>query len=714
MKNGLAGPIILSVLAAAAHADGPTIHVVSPATTGIPGEEVRVVRHAPDGKLWVAARDPFWRDGGIGIYDFATDTWEVHSKGETPIPSEYINDIEFDAAGVAWIATDAGLVRWDGETWTVYNAANTPMRLAKVGGISIAPNGHIWVNNSDFNAGNDAIYDFDGVGTWTRYRVPDQIPFAAPWTDLSSVLVSADGHVWVANDTLPGLAEFDGTTWTLHGGDQTRFANLIEDHDGNIWMRAGVGGGNAFYRFDRANFTRHAISTTPLDVAVGPDGAVYTGDWAGNVRKTTNAGGSWSFFLSGLNRVHNIEPDPDSTDIWIGTPGAVGHFRGDGAWVRDYNTWNTGFPDYFVDYMTTTSDGMFWVATGEAGLSRFDGERWRNWGNHNAGAEPYPFAGNEPMGGAFRDTQGRFWFGGNGIARWDAEANQFTGFWNWQNNPGMGVTLFPFFAEDMDGRVFAASEYGAIYSFNETSGLWVRENVNPYATLGLPGMASDSAGNVWIAGWFNVHKWDGQSWTQLPLPYGDYLFDLEGVNCVAIAPDDSLWLGTNDGLVHYDHTGFTLYDMSNTPMPASSVRGIDFRDDGVLGLSISDFRTALPYEHGACVVDGPITEAASWMTFQYGSSVLPHYQLGRCAWDPWGSLWVAAISEGCGVISLPPPGPDGDIDGDGDVDLADLARALATFGRCSGETEYDAAADFDADGCVTLADLSVLLGNFGR
>jgi hypothetical protein len=55
----------------------------------------------------------------------------------------------------------------------------------------------------------------------------------------------------------------------------------------------------------------------------------------------------------------------------------------------------------------------------------------------------------------------------------------------------------------------------------------------------------------------------------------------------------------------------------------------------------------------------------------------------------------------------------GDVDGDFDIDLSDLARLLATFGRCTADPGFDPPADFDADGCITLADLSTLLSNFG-
>lgn len=55
----------------------------------------------------------------------------------------------------------------------------------------------------------------------------------------------------------------------------------------------------------------------------------------------------------------------------------------------------------------------------------------------------------------------------------------------------------------------------------------------------------------------------------------------------------------------------------------------------------------------------------------------------------------------------------GDVDGDGHVTLTDLSMLLISFGACSGDPAFNAAADFDRSGCVDLSDLATLLANFG-
>ena len=581
----LRNPIVslsLAALCAGGSLTAQDWQLVKPSTTGVPGEEVRMVRFAPDGLIWVGARWPFWGEGGFGLYDRGTDSWSVLSNADGTFPSAFPNDIAWAADGSVWIGTGSGLVHRVGNTQTVYTAANSPLKHNAVGSVAVAPDGHVWLNNSSSSA-PDAIFEFDGT-SWTEYTVGNQLPWDPPWTELSDVIVDGIGHVWVANTVLNGVAEYDGVTWTLHGAGVGRFGEIAEDTAGNIWLRAGVGGGNSFWRFDRASFRQYPISTTPTSIGIDDDGAVFLGDWGGTIRRSTDFGESFQTWASGLNQVFDISPDPAGPDVWIGTIGAVGHFDGNGFLQRDFNSYNTGIGDYFVDYFDLDRDGNFWVATGEAGLSRFDGLAWRNWGNHNVGSEPYPFAGNEPMGGFYLDRNGDGWMGGNGIARWIPDTGQFNGFWNWQTNPGMGVTLFVDFAEDAQGRLFAADENGGVMRFNGS--MWVNEPLQSRTFNEMGGLIADSTGTVWLASGFDVWRHNGTEWVKLRQPRPTYFFDLGGISSFAIGPDDTLWFGTVKGLVRFDGSEFTLFDKSNSPLPAAHVAGIDVRADAQRAVAI--------------------------------------------------------------------------------------------------------------------------------
>jgi len=636
----------------AALAQEPSWTLSRPSNSGIPGEEIRCLRFEPDGPLWVGARWPFWEEGGFGLLDRETGTWTVYANFESPIPSEYVNDIAFAPDGTAWIATNGGLVHRSGESWTVYTTANAPLLHNVIRGVEVDSRGIVWINNTNVQNQSAALFRFDGVD-WQSFSVPNDIPWQDPWRQLDGLVVDRQDHVWIGNMTLGGVAEYDGQSWILRGPGMDILRPQTGDLEGGVWMISGHLGYVA-YRWDGGNFIAFGGSTPPIqtttitDITVDQGGTVYLGNWVGEVARTTDLGLHWTLFTVVSARVSGIAPDPGGTEVWIGSAGAVHRCSSAGLPLHVYNTYNTGVPYFWIDRFNLDSEGNLWMATGEAGLSRFDGQRWRNWGAHNAGSEPYPFAGNEPMGCFHEDAEGTGWMGGNGIARWDPQSGQFTGFWNWENNPGMGVGLWIYFAEDAAGHLFSAEKYGSIYRFDPELSQWTREPVQPYAALGLPGMASDSQGNVWVAGWFDLYKWDGASWSTTTLPDPNYFFDLGGINCMAVGPDDVFWLGTVEGAVRWDGSSFVLFDTGNSPLPANSVQGVDVDGNGRVGLSAADSQTA----SGVAVIDGDPSVPSNWTVLRYGQSPLPHWQLESVAFDAAGDLWISCLSMGAAVLRI--------------------------------------------------------------
>jgi hypothetical protein len=55
ITRNLLGPIVACLLATNASA-GPKFNIVKPSTTGVPGEEVRVMKYDPSGNLRIAGR----------------------------------------------------------------------------------------------------------------------------------------------------------------------------------------------------------------------------------------------------------------------------------------------------------------------------------------------------------------------------------------------------------------------------------------------------------------------------------------------------------------------------------------------------------------------------------------------------------------------------------------------------------------------------------
>ncbi|MDZ4755907.1 MAG: hypothetical protein SGJ11_15595 [Phycisphaerae bacterium] len=273
---------------AASAGQNADITIIKPSNTGVPGEEARVMTFDPRGNLWVFGRWPFWGEGGLAMLPidelsyvqlpgggFDSGAWRVWSNVDYPIPSVYVADVEFDAGGVAWIASQAGLSRFDrfapaSEQFFTYTMANAPFVVNGIRSMDFDAQGNLWLVNANVQSSNGALLQFNPVTeAWTKYTVGAELPWAPPWNAPGSVHVGASGTVYVNNEVLSGFAEFDGRTWTFHDGNGTLGTvrhytddgtllermntynsglpdyfvdNIQRDASGNMWFATGEGG----------------------------------------------------------------------------------------------------------------------------------------------------------------------------------------------------------------------------------------------------------------------------------------------------------------------------------------------------------------------------------------------------------------------------------------------------------------------------------------
>ncbi|MGE3181933.1 MAG: hypothetical protein AB7N71_09900 [Phycisphaerae bacterium] len=695
--------------------------LMKPTNTGVPGEAVLGARFAPNGDLWVSARWPFFQEGGVGIYDFAADIWTTYANWDSPVPSQYINDVEWAEDGSIWMASGAvtgpgGLIHKVGDTWTVYNAANSPLVHNIVSTIDLDADGHVWMIAFGTQEADSALYEFDGTN-WREFAVPE-IPFPAPWDGLNSLVVAQDGHVFVTNSVVNGLAEFDGETWTLHGGDLRRFRYMSEDANGNLWMASGDSGGSNFYMFDRTTgtFTQHNAfstpmsSTTPTATFVDREGRVYLANWFGEVIRTSDNGETWSLFTNQGVRVTSITQQ-DNGDFWVTTPGAVRHLDANGTWLEAFNTYNTGLPDNWIEKMYRAPSGNMMFAAIGAGFSEFDGQRWFHLGT-NQPNEPWPVLA-DGIESVLVDRAGGIWMGTNGVANY---ADGFLDIFDWQNTPAMGVFSGTAIGQDIHGDIWVGTEFsGGFLHFDHTSWEWVGVLTEIGADRHVREMANDSAGNMWVAAEGALHRWDGTTWTTWDSVQYPIIFDQHGIQSMAIAPDDTIWLGMGDGLLKFENGQFSnLYTEDNSPLPAKNVRGIAIRADGVIGLAVHPSQSVTPYPHGLVVIDGPIEDSASWTIHTYQNSPMRHYQLGDVEFDGDGNLWLSTISEGIAVLLIGDNGLQGDMNCDGLLSVSDIGPFVVAL---TEPTAYASQfpdcdihnGDINDDGVVSVGDIGAFV-----
>ena len=355
----------------------PQFNIVKPSTTGVPGEEVRVMKFDPAGNLWTAGRFYFWGEAALGMLSadqldhqplpgggFDTGAWKVWSSVHHPIPSPYINDMEFGAGGVIWIASDGGLTRFDPaapteeQRWFTYTPANSPLILNDVRSLALDSHGNLWLTNVSVQLSSGALFRFNPASNvWTQYRVGQELPWTPPWYNVNAVFVGADDHVWLTHSVLGGMAEFNGASWVLHDSPYQMDA-MLADLQGNIWVRTSQYGLFKWNGSSWQNWPTVGGTITMTGLGKDRDGVVYVSTWYGGVYKMIND--DPVFFVDADNIPRPVIGRPNG-DIWInnyggnGTLGTVRHYTASGQLLRRMQTFNSGLPDYFVDRITRDS-----------------------------------------------------------------------------------------------------------------------------------------------------------------------------------------------------------------------------------------------------------------------------------------------------------------------------------------------------------------------
>ena len=220
--------ILLLAVGVLGQQSAPVWNIVKPSTTGVPGNEVRVMAFDPNGNLWIAARDIFWQEWGVAMLPadqqeyhplpgggFDTGAWKVWSTAHgNPLPSQYIYDMKFTADGTMWIASEGGLTRFKpnssnpADTWFTYTAANSPLVMNEIRSIAIDSHENLWISNARLNYAFSYLFKLDtATGQWTSISTGQQ-----PW----NVAVGNNDHVFISMITLGGVMEFDGSSWVHH------------------------------------------------------------------------------------------------------------------------------------------------------------------------------------------------------------------------------------------------------------------------------------------------------------------------------------------------------------------------------------------------------------------------------------------------------------------------------------------------------------------
>ena len=305
--------------------------------------------------LLLAAASAGAEDGSDLLTEYSLTSW-IDGDGAR---LGTVNSIAQDREGYLWIASSAGLLRFDGARFTPWNSlSDTPLPASSASALLVAHDGTLWVGLSD--AG---VRHIRGA----QMRAADQPAGSlGPITDLAE---DHHGSIWAINDG--SLFKVDNGTWRplpldLNGRRMTA-QRLFVARDGTVWVATAAGG--IFRWDDRRGAFEHVAAGFAWDVHEDAAGRMWRTDVvAGFRRLEQERAGRRPFAGSGYRLAHDRRGN-----LWIAT-------LGEGLWrtrIDELHTGElveramlrTGLSSDSVQSLFEDRDGNIWFGT-TAGLHR--------------------------------------------------------------------------------------------------------------------------------------------------------------------------------------------------------------------------------------------------------------------------------------------------------------------------------------------------------
>jgi len=360
-------------------------------TRDLPRSPVLSIAQTPDGRIWSGTRD-----AGLSRAEHGHPVPILEG-----LPDLKVNSLLAGAEGDLWVATDSGIVRWngkrlvavgpasvhqlqilalerdrDGNTWAGTDSGS----LLRMNGQGVA---HLDIGRRSREAVTALFEDREGdlwvgrAGGIERLRDSAFVTYShaegLPADRSNPVFVDSEGRVWVP--------PVDGGLWWMKAGQRVRVSKDGLDNDevysiaGNkteLWLGRRLGGltrlsarGDSFTA--RTYTTADGLAQNSVfSVYQARDGSVWAGTLSGGVSKLSNNRFATYTSANGLlaNTVASIVEASDGT-MWFATTGGLSALSKRG-WQGF--TDKDGLPSNNVYCLLEDSKGVLWIGTA-AGLA---------------------------------------------------------------------------------------------------------------------------------------------------------------------------------------------------------------------------------------------------------------------------------------------------------------------------------------------------------
>ncbi|HEX4312165.1 MAG TPA: two-component regulator propeller domain-containing protein [Acidobacteriaceae bacterium] len=451
-------------------------------------------------------------DPHTALAQYGYQSWQT----DTGLPQNTVHAIVQGRDGYLWIATEGGLVRFDGVDFRAYTRANTPgLPSDLMDDLLEDRSGALWISTS---------------GGLARMRGGKAEAFGpaqgVPPTQVWRTFEDAHGTVWAL--TAAGLFRIDGE----HGDRVALDAGLTENSrmaagaDGSLWL----GTADGLMRENGKGAFEHVGDTGEV-LALGMDAAGH--GWAGLRSGLEMCGGSDCHRVAipqSAGAVHAIVRDGQGR-MWVGTDG--------GLYVATNTIQSVGQTGR-VDSLYCDERGMVWAGTAH-GLMRIA-----------ADGRTELLRGGDVFLSAAQDREGDLWLGtesgGLAVLR-DRKFSALTA------EDGLTDEYVLALAQAPDGEVWAATKGGGlnVYRDGKFHAVTTVQGLTSNVVLAV---AAAPNGDVWAGTPDGLDLIRGN--TVRAFTTADGLAD-DFVRSLYVGSDGELWIGTRRGLSRYEGGKFTTW-----------------------------------------------------------------------------------------------------------------------------------------------------------
>ncbi|HSF44112.1 MAG TPA: two-component regulator propeller domain-containing protein [Thermoanaerobaculia bacterium] len=438
---------------------------------GLPQSTVPSIAQTPDGFLWVATQPGLVRFDGVRFTPKIPPGW--------PASSGFITLLS-GLAGDLWIGANEGLVRFREGAFTVWSARQSSLPSDRIQALSLDGDGTLWIGTA-----RGELVRFDG----RRFEVRTA-EHGLPRGAITALARDREGRLWIGTDA--GLAVLDrGEIRAFAGGlPGERIQTLLADRRGDLW----IGTRNGLVRWSGGRIT----TWTQEDGLPGD-----------SVRALLEDG--WGA-------------------LWIGTQGGLARLHGGRL---DTLTGIGGLPNDFVISLFEDADGSLWFGTTAGGLYRL---RENVFTAASTGGGP----AEEVVWSVAEDRQGSLWMGTNGGGLYRLQGGRWTVF---TTRDGLASDVVRPILEGRDGALWLGTYAGlSRYQDGRFQTFGRREGLSDDTVLSL---AEDPDGTLWVGTTRGLNRLRGGRFTVYTREQG--LVD-ESVFVLHRDRRGTLWAGTKSGL----------------------------------------------------------------------------------------------------------------------------------------------------------------------